>query len=275
MRPPPPRTDRGRGPVAVGLRDGVRGCGEGGAEKGSRAATAPRPPAPLPWRADRHQGPQRRPLHADPVRLAGDAADPAAIRRRQCPASPPGRIRVSRQALDERTGRHAGHRARHPPADAQSLEPRPFRRRLERRIGGRGGRGDAPGGAGLRRRRLDPDPVVVLRDLWPQALARSGHEPIPPARSEDPLHLRTDGPDGRGCGGTPRRDGGHRHRENPLGTAAAAAVRRAPGADREVEDQGGGVERGRRHRSRCARRRPPHRPGSGADGAYRRGRASA
>ena len=48
-------------------------------------------------------------------------------------------------------------------AVAQPVEHRALDRRLVGRVGGRGGVGHGAGGARQRRRRLDPDPGLVLR----------------------------------------------------------------------------------------------------------------
>jgi hypothetical protein len=114
----------------------------------------------------------------------------------------------------------------HPPT-RNSLEPRPHLRRLQWRIGGGGGGGNAADRAGLRRRRIDSHPVILLRPLRPQALAWPGREPVPLSRSADPLHVGADGPDGRRRRGPPRRHGGDRHRPAPLGPAAVTAICRS------------------------------------------------
>ncbi len=73
--------------------------------------------------------------------------------------------RVRRRSSDLQRGR------RH---DQQSLGPQPEPRRLDgRRRGGVGGGPRVPG-AGQRSRRVDSQPVALLRDLRPQALVRAG-----------------------------------------------------------------------------------------------------
>ena len=64
---------------------------------------------------------------------------------------------------------HELHRAR---CDAQPVEPRALARRLLRRQRRSRGRGHGAGRARFGRRRLDPDPVSLLRALRPQAPAR-------------------------------------------------------------------------------------------------------
>jgi hypothetical protein len=60
------------------------------------------------------------------------------------------------------------------PLTAQPVEHGHDDGRLERRGGGRGRGGPRPVAPGLRRRRLDPDPVELLRHLRPQAVVRAG-----------------------------------------------------------------------------------------------------
>ena len=97
---------------------------------------------------------------------------------------------------------------------------------LERRRRGRDRSGALPGRARQRRRRLDPHPLVVLRALRDQAVARArlaGAVRIGLARAR---HVRPDRAHRARCGGAARRDGRLRDRRLLRRTRARAAVPR-------------------------------------------------
>ena len=113
------------------------------------------------------------------------------------------------------------------PAGAQPVEPRPQLWRFVR-WGRRGpGVGDVPDLARLRRRRLDPQPVVVVRRVRPEAAARPHLARAEPA--EHVLARRSDHADGCRRGRAARRDGGLRHRRRVVGAAAGAPLPRRSG----------------------------------------------
>ncbi len=86
------------------------------------------------------------------------------------------------------------HRARGAPARRHPLGPHPDGRRLLRGRGRRGGRRSGAARPGLRRRRLDPHPRLLLRPRRPQALARS-HQRLPHVRRPGrPGHRRARSP---------------------------------------------------------------------------------
>ena len=88
--------------------------------------------------------------------------------------------------------------------DSQPLEHRSHARRIERRRGGGRLRRPRADRARHRRRRLDPDPRVVLRPLRAEAVARTCLErPVRLVRG--PLDRRADGAHRRGRSALPRR----------------------------------------------------------------------
>ena len=117
-------------------------------------------------------------------------------------------------------------------------------RRIERRRGGRGRRGARAGGARDRRRRLDPHPVLLLRSLRPQALARAGLAGAVRARA-------------RGLGTV--RAARRAPCATPLAARRMSAPSRATATSLPPPDRPF-AERSRRRRARCgspSRRTPP------------------
>ena len=149
-----------------------------------------------------------------------DAPVVAALRR--------SRRRAARQDDDARARLEGRHRQRADRRDPQPVGPGDDGRRIERRQlrGARGGDGAAR--ARHRRRRLDPDPVRVLRAARPEAdvRARAGlaGEPVRPG-----LARRPDGAHGRRPRAAARRDRAAR-RPRLAAAAAARPARSAPGS---------------------------------------------
>ena len=152
-----------------------------------RALDAAGAPRPAGRRPDAGQGPAGRRRHADPRRVAAARRRPAEGARRARPR-PPARGRRDRRRQDDAAGvRHRGslrepaHR-RHP----QPVAPAELAGRLQRRLGGRAGRGPGAAGDGDRRRRLRPHPGGVLRARRAEADVRRD-PPAAAARLARPL----------------------------------------------------------------------------------------
>ena len=127
---------------------------------------------------------------------------------------------------DEHAGVRDGrvHRVRAQRRHAEPLGPEPHAGWVERRRSGRPRRGPHSARARDRRRRLDPDPGVVLRGLRPQAVPRprlAGAVPLP----RGPLDGRPDLEIRRGRGAVPRRARRLRAGRSLVGAAARAPVR--------------------------------------------------
>ena len=140
----------------------------------------------------------------------------------------PLRRRAARQDDDAGAGLEGRHRQRADRRHPQPVGPAYDPGRLERRqLGGARGR-DGPAGARHRRRRLDPDPVRVLRAPRPQAdvRPRAGLAGEPVRRR---LARRADGPHGRRPGADARRD-----RRSPTRATGSSSrrprARSAPGS---------------------------------------------
>ena len=181
--------------------DHARAAAEGcrrPARRRRRALTLPRGP-------DLDQGPRRHRRHREHPRHRGMARSGARTRRRSDRKDPRRGLRVPRQdgGAGVRPAQHQ--RAARLPARTQPVEPRPQLWRLLRRRG-RGARvGYVPDLARLRRRRLDPQPVVVVRRVRLEAAARSHLARAEPA--EHVLARRPDHAHGRRRGRAARRDG--------------------------------------------------------------------
>ena len=120
--------------------------------------------APVRGRADRDQGPRRGRRRLAAHELLGPLRRlHAGLRQLRRAALPRGRLRLRRPDGVARVRDRAGHRAAPLRADAQPVGHEPHARRVLGRLR-RGGRGrDGPDRARERRRRLDPDPGLVLR----------------------------------------------------------------------------------------------------------------
>ena len=278
-----PHPDRGAEPSAQLLHHRRR------RPRSRRGEGCRRPPRPrrralaLPRCADLDQGPRRHRRHREHARHRR-VARPGARTRRRGDREDPGRgLRVPRQdgGAGVRPAQHQ--RAARLPAGAQPVEPRPQLWRFVRRGRGGPGVGDVPDLARLRRRRLDPQPVVVVRCVRPEAAARPHL-----ARAESAEHVlarRSDHAHGGRRRRAARRDAGLRHRRRMVGAAAGAplprrsgrrsgeAPRRVPPAPRRSARRvRAGEPQGRRGR-RAAAGRPRSRGRRGrAVGLRRRGR---
>ena len=175
-----------------------------------RAAAPPSRPAgrrlAAVRRADRDQGPQ-------PDRRA--CAPPSARRRSptSCRTSPTGSRSRSRRPGMVSLGKTATPEFGSPcytepegrPAGGHPVGPDPDGRRLLRRRGRGGRRRPGPGRPGLRRRRLDPDPGLLLRAGRPQAHARADQWSPHVRRPGGSGDGRADRPDRARRGGDARR----------------------------------------------------------------------
>ena len=153
--------------------------------RASEARWAPRRAGrPARRRAGRREGPAGHRGLADAARLDDDRPGRAVGRRRAGRRlAAPLRRRAARQDDDAGAGLEGRHRQRADRRHPQPVGPAHDPGRLERRqLGGARGR-DGPAGARHRRRRLDPDPVRVLRAAGPQADVRPACRPGRRARS--------------------------------------------------------------------------------------------
>ena len=176
---------------------------------------------------------------------------------------PPGRRHPPGQ--DQHPGiRHHRHDRERPPGPLpQSLEPRPHRRGLLGRIGGRCGLGHGPHGPRQRRPGLDPHPCRLLRPGGPEG--HPGPDPQPAGRLRLRRRLRGR-PRGHPHGARQRRhDGRHRYARARQSLPRPAQGGPLPGR--------GGPRTGSpaHHMVIRDRLRPAHRPpGPGGPGAHRR-----
>ena len=232
--------------------DGALAAADADLERG-RAAVRRRP--------DRDQGPG----HGGRRLAAHELLRPvrglhARLRRLRRAAPPRGRVRPRRADGFARVRDRPGHGVAPLRPDAQPVGHQPDAGRLLGRLGRGGRRRDGPGGARERRRRLDPDPRLVLRARRPEGeprpdLARAG------IRRFLPRHRRDAVPDGRRDRCHARRDRGLRAGRRHLGAAPERAVRRGgrarsrQAADRLHDEAADGRRPPSRERARAPRRR--------------------
>ena len=148
-------------------------------------------------RADGDQGPQPHRRGAHDLRLGGVRRLRARRLRRRHP------LARGRRPGQPRQDQHPGvrvallHRARRRAAGGHAVGPHPHGRRLVRGSGGRGRRRAGAARPGLRRRRLDPDPGLLLRAGRPQAHARADQRSPHVRRPGGSGDGRADRPHGR------------------------------------------------------------------------------
>ena len=180
-------------------------------------------------------GRRRGPLHGIPVSVKdviNVSGRPHPVRVGRLRRRTGGRRRRRRplacgRRRDPREDLHARVRARRDePAGAQSARRDPDPRRVERRLGDRGGHGHGPRLAGHRHARVDPRAGRALRRRRPQADVRHGPDPRRGAAELDDGPRRGDGGHGGGRGARARRAAPGRHRRSrppPAGASATCA----------------------------------------------------